>query len=69
MTVKERTQVGIVGAGPTGLLLPHLLAPGGIEARVMKVRSWAHCEARQRMLAATGPGRPFPAWRRAVGAR
>jgi p-hydroxybenzoate 3-monooxygenase len=48
MTLKERTQVGIVGAGPAGLLLSHLLTLGGIESRVVKVRSRAHCEARQR---------------------
>jgi 2-polyprenyl-6-methoxyphenol hydroxylase-like FAD-dependent oxidoreductase len=48
MTVKERTQVGIVGAGPAGLLLSHLLALGGIDSRVIEVRSRAHCEARQR---------------------
>ena len=46
--VKERTQVGIVGAGPAGLLLSHLLALGGIESRVVEVRSRAQCEARQR---------------------
>ena len=48
MTLKERTQVGIVGAGPAGLLLSHLLALGGVESRVVEVRSRAHCEARQR---------------------
>ena len=46
--VKERTQVGIVGAGPAGLLLSHLLALGGIESRVVEVRSRPQCEARQR---------------------
>jgi p-hydroxybenzoate 3-monooxygenase len=48
MTVKERTQVGIVGAGPAGLLLSHLLALGGIESHVVELRSRAHCESRQR---------------------
>jgi p-hydroxybenzoate 3-monooxygenase len=48
MVVTERTQVGIVGAGPAGLLLSHLLALGGIESRVVEVRSRAHCESRQR---------------------
>ncbi len=48
MAVKERTQVGIVGAGPAGLLLSHLLALGGIDSRVVEVRSRAHCEGRQR---------------------
>jgi p-hydroxybenzoate 3-monooxygenase len=48
MTVKERTQVGIVGAGPAGLLLSHLLALGGIETHLIEIRHQAHCEARQR---------------------
>jgi len=48
MIIKERTQVGIVGAGPAGLLLSHLLALGGIESVVVEKRSQAHCEARQR---------------------
>jgi p-hydroxybenzoate 3-monooxygenase len=43
-----RTQVGIVGAGPAGLLLSHLLALRGIESVVVEIRSRAHCEARQR---------------------
>jgi p-hydroxybenzoate 3-monooxygenase len=43
-----RTQVGIVGAGPAGLLLSHLLALRGIESVVAEVRSRAYCEARQR---------------------
>jgi p-hydroxybenzoate 3-monooxygenase len=43
-----RTQVGIVGAGPAGLLLSHLLALSGIDSLVVEVRSRAYCEARQR---------------------
>jgi p-hydroxybenzoate 3-monooxygenase len=55
MTVHERTQVGIVGAGPAGLLLSHLLALGGIDSVCVETRSREHCEARQRagMLEAT----------------
>ncbi|MFD1506299.1 4-hydroxybenzoate 3-monooxygenase [Georgenia yuyongxinii] len=34
-----RTQVGIVGAGPAGLLLAHLLAVAGIETVVLEKRS------------------------------
>ena len=34
-----RTQVGIVGAGPGGLLLSHLLAADGIESIVLDRRS------------------------------
>jgi p-hydroxybenzoate 3-monooxygenase len=43
-----RTQVGIVGAGPAGLLLSHLLALRGIDSLVVEIRSRAYCEARQR---------------------
>ena len=43
-----RTQVGIVGAGPAGLLLAHLLARDGIESVVVEARSRAYCEARIR---------------------
>jgi p-hydroxybenzoate 3-monooxygenase len=43
-----RTQVGIVGAGPAGLLLSHLLALRGVESVVVETRSRAYCEARQR---------------------
>src|SRR5436189_5246976 len=48
MTVTSRTQVGIVGAGPAGLLLSHLLALRGIDSVVVENRSRAYCEARQR---------------------
>jgi p-hydroxybenzoate 3-monooxygenase len=48
MTVKSTTEVGIVGAGPAGLLLSHLLALRGIESVVVENRSRAYCEARQR---------------------
>jgi p-hydroxybenzoate 3-monooxygenase len=42
------TQVGVVGAGPAGLLLSHLLAQRGIESVLVEDRSRAYCEARQR---------------------
>ena len=42
------TQVGIVGAGPAGLLLAHLLAREGIESVVVEARSRAHLERRIR---------------------
>ncbi|MFC6706657.1 4-hydroxybenzoate 3-monooxygenase [Flexivirga alba] len=35
----ERTQVGIVGAGPAGLMLSHLLGRAGIESIVIDLRS------------------------------
>jgi p-hydroxybenzoate 3-monooxygenase len=43
-----RTQVGIVGAGPAGLLLSHLLRRAGIESVIVENRSRAYCEARVR---------------------
>jgi p-hydroxybenzoate 3-monooxygenase len=43
-----RTQVGIVGAGPAGLMLSHLLHLAGIETIVVEDRSRAYCEARVR---------------------
>ena len=48
MTIRQRTQVGIVGAGPAGLLLSHLLALAGIDSIVVENRSRPYCEARQR---------------------
>jgi p-hydroxybenzoate 3-monooxygenase len=48
MSVTDSTQVGIVGAGPAGLLLSHLLALRGIDSIVVENRSRAYCEARQR---------------------
>ena len=48
MAVTSRTRVGIVGAGPAGLLLAHLLALHGIESVIVENRSRAYCEARQR---------------------
>jgi p-hydroxybenzoate 3-monooxygenase len=43
-----RTQVGIVGAGPAGLMLSHLLHLGGIESVVIEARSRQHVEERVR---------------------
>src|SRR5258707_116776 len=43
-----RTQVGIVGAGPAGLMLSHLLHLAGISSIVVEDRSRAYCEARVR---------------------
>ncbi|MFC7692190.1 FAD-dependent monooxygenase [Paeniroseomonas aquatica] len=43
-----RTQVGIVGAGPAGLLLAHLLHLAGIESVVLETRSRAYVEERIR---------------------
>jgi p-hydroxybenzoate 3-monooxygenase len=43
-----RTEVAIVGAGPAGLLLSHLLAQDGIESVVIETRSREYVEARIR---------------------
>jgi p-hydroxybenzoate 3-monooxygenase len=43
-----RTQVGIVGAGPAGLLLSHLLHLAGIESVVLEARSRDYVEKRVR---------------------
>jgi p-hydroxybenzoate 3-monooxygenase len=43
-----RTQVGIVGAGPAGLLLSHLLHLRGIESVVLEARSREYVEQRVR---------------------
>jgi p-hydroxybenzoate 3-monooxygenase len=61
-----RTQVAIVGAGPAGLMLSHLLHRAGISSIVVEARSRAYCEARIRaglieqwaadMLVETGVG-------------
>lgn len=43
-----RTQVGIVGAGPAGLMLSHLLHLAGVESIIVEARSREHCESRVR---------------------
>jgi p-hydroxybenzoate 3-monooxygenase len=43
-----RTQVGIVGAGPAGLMLSHLLHRNGIQSIVLEDRSRAYIEQRVR---------------------
>ena len=43
-----RTQIGIVGAGPAGLMLSHLLHLQGIESVVLESKSREYCESRIR---------------------
>ncbi|HXL83770.1 MAG TPA: FAD-dependent monooxygenase, partial [Casimicrobiaceae bacterium] len=43
-----RTQVGIIGAGPAGLLLAHLLQRQGIESAVIENRARDYVEHRVR---------------------
>jgi len=43
-----RTQVGIVGAGPAGLMLSHLLHRHGVESVIIETRSQQYCEGRVR---------------------
>ncbi|HKF46415.1 MAG TPA: 4-hydroxybenzoate 3-monooxygenase [Terracidiphilus sp.] len=44
----SETQVGIVGAGPAGLMLSHLLHQRGIDSVVLEARSRSYCEQRVR---------------------
>jgi len=46
--MRERTQVGIIGAGPAGLLLSHLLHLEGISSIIIESRSREYCETRVR---------------------
>jgi p-hydroxybenzoate 3-monooxygenase len=43
-----RTQVGIIGAGPAGLLLSQLLHDQGIDSVILEARGREYCEQRQR---------------------
>jgi p-hydroxybenzoate 3-monooxygenase len=43
-----RTRIGIVGAGPAGLLLSHLLDLNGIDSMILEARSREYCENRIR---------------------
>src|SRR5262245_8148002 len=45
---RMRTQVGIVGAGPAGLMLSHLLHLNGIESVILENRSRDYIETRIR---------------------
>jgi p-hydroxybenzoate 3-monooxygenase len=48
MSSRIRTQVGIIGAGPAGLVLSHLLHLQGIDSVVVEARSRQYCEERVR---------------------
>jgi p-hydroxybenzoate 3-monooxygenase len=64
--IRKRTQVGIVGAGPAGLLLGHLLHRLGVDSVILESKSRAYVEQRVRagvleqgsvdLLMATGVG-------------
>ena len=66
-----RTQIGIVGAGPAGLLLSHLLHLNGIESVVLEARSRDYVENRIRAGVLEHTGRAIadrlPAWASACG--
>jgi len=44
----KNTQVGIVGAGPAGLMLSHLLHLQGIDSVVLELRTREYIETRLR---------------------
>ncbi len=46
--MRDRTQVGIIGAGPAGLMLSHLLSRAGIDSVVLERRSREYVEKRVR---------------------
>jgi len=46
--MKNKTQVGIIGAGPSGLLLSHLLHLKGIDSVILEARSRKYVEERVR---------------------
>src|SRR4051812_24765717 len=49
MTIKtERTQVAIIGSGPAGLLLGHLLRQGGVSVKILERSSQEHVLGRIR---------------------
>ena len=48
MSKRQRTQVGIIGAGPAGLLLARLLKVHGIESVILEARTRNYVEARIR---------------------
>lgn len=48
MTMTTRTQVGIIGAGPSGLLLAHLLAQNGIHSVIVERQNREYIEGRVR---------------------
>ncbi|WP_425065468.1 4-hydroxybenzoate 3-monooxygenase [Reyranella sp.] len=48
MARQQRTQVGIIGAGPAGLLLARLLKLNGIDSVILEARSRTYVEARIR---------------------
>jgi p-hydroxybenzoate 3-monooxygenase len=45
---QERTQIGIIGAGPAGLLLGHLLHRAGLDTVILESRAREHVAQRQR---------------------
>jgi p-hydroxybenzoate 3-monooxygenase len=48
VAIRERIQVGIIGAGPAGLLLARLLKVHGIDSVILEARTRAYVEARIR---------------------
>jgi len=61
MTTTLKTRVGIVGAGPAGLLLSHLLAKSGIDNVAIDTRPRQEVETKR-----TGPAFSRTAWSRRI---
>ena len=51
---RMRTQVAIIGAGPAGLMLGHLLHRAGVETVILESRSRAYIEQRVQDNTLTG---------------
>ena len=64
-----RTQIGIVGAGPAGLVLAHLLHLHGIESVVLETRSRKYIEERVRAGLLEQGQRSICSSKRGVGER
>lgn len=63
---QTKTSVGIIGAGPAGLMLAHLLRRSGVESVVLERRSREHVESRVRAgvleHGAREAASPWPCW-------
>ncbi len=57
------TQVGIIGAGPAGLVLSHLLDRAGVDCIVLEAREQSYVEGRVRAVhSSMAPSNCWTAW-------